>query len=226
MKAKERKLVRKLRSKGWSPRTIATKVGCAKSSASNWIKDIPLTEDQIKQLKSNQDIGRAKSANHPNSPKKKWEGIRAKAIQAALEEMPYRYSLRELKYVGAALYWAEGDNLSKNAFVFSNSNPAMIKIMRNFLDKICKIPLSKFRGKVQIHPHLNAEKARQYWSRISGIPTTQFHKTSISVSRASKRKRDTLPLGTFNIVISDVILCSKIKGWIEGLKRLGGWRSW
>lgn len=226
MKAKERKLARKLRSKGWSLRAISAKVGCAKSSVSQWIKDISLTEEQIKQLRSNQDIGRAKAANHPNSPKKKWERIRSKTIQAALEEMPYRYSLQELRCVGSALYWAEGYNLSRAAFVFSNSDPSMIKIMRNFLVKICKIPLNKFRGKVQIHPHLNAEKAKQYWSRISGIPIAQFHKTSISISKASKHKRDTLPLGTFNIVISDVILCSKIKGWIEGLKRLGGWRSW
>lgn len=222
MKANERKKARDFRTKGWSLRAISSKINCSKSTVSKWIRDIPLSEKQIQQLKSNQDRARIKAANHPNSPKKKWERIRSQTIQAALEEMPHRYSLQDLKYVGAALYWAEGYNASRNAFVFSNSNPEMIKIMKNFLLNVCKVPLIKFRGKIQIHPHLNAEKAKKYWSKISSIPITQFHKTSISMSRASRHKRDTLPLGTFNIVISDVILCSKIKGWIEGLKKMGG----
>jgi hypothetical protein len=221
MKSAERKIARNLRIKGWSLRAISSEIKCAKSSVSKWIQDIPLTYQQVRRLKSNQDIGRAKAANHPNSPKKKWEKIRFETIQSAAKEIPSSCSNNELKYLGAALYWAEGYKASRSAFVFSNSDPGMIKIMRAFLNKVCRVPHSKFRGKVQIHPHLDSENAMKYWSKISGIPISQFHKTLFSLSRAGMGKRDTLPLGTFNIIISDVILCSKIKGWVEGIKKWG-----
>jgi hypothetical protein len=98
----------------------------------------------------------------------------------------------------------------------------MVRLMMLFLRKVCKISESKFRGKVFIHPHLDVKRAEKHWSDISGIPLSQFNKPLLAVSRASKGRRDTQPLGTFSILIGDVYSCSKIKGWIEGL---GDWAS-
>ena len=219
MKAKERKRARKFRRSGWSVRAIAKQIGCSKSSISKWVRDIPLTTEQIARLKSNQDKGRAKAANHPNSPKHVWAKMRNDIKKSASEEISLNYSLYILKIVGSALYWAEGSNSEINMVSFSNSDPYMIGLIMQFFKKVCKVPISKLRGVVHIHPHLDREKARRFWSRISGIPLKQFHKTQIAISRASKNKRDTLPLGTFKIVISDTRLKSKIRGWIEGIKR-------
>lgn len=220
MRAKEREKARNLRLRGFSIREIAQKIQCAKSSVSGWVRDIPLTSEQIEHLKSNQDRGRAKAANHPNSSKHRWARIRQQIIDSAKNEVPQRCSSENLKLIGAALYWAEGYTASTHSFVFANSDCDMIKLMIEFLTRIYKIPLHKLRGRVNIHPHLDIKKAEKYWSRISGIPIKQFHKPLLAVSKASKQKRKTLPYGTFRIVISDVVLCSKIKGWIEAM------RSW
>jgi len=221
MKADERKLARRLRSQGWSVRAIAKEIDCSKSSISKWVRDIPLTEKQIRNLKSNQDKGRAKAARHPHGPKKKWEKIRNSIKASASGEIPLTYSSEMLKLVGAALYWGEGYNASRNSVVFANSDPTMIRLMRRFFREICNVPEEKFRGRVNIHPHLNIKVAETYWAKISSIPKSQFHKPLLAVSRSSKKKRDTLPLGTFRIIISDVVVCSKIKGWIKGLEKWG-----
>ena len=89
--------------------------------------------------------------------------------------------------------------------------------MMLFFRRVCNVPESKFRGKVCIHPHLNIRAAERYWSGISNIPLKQFNKPLLAVSRASKNKRDTLPMGTFSILMGDVYTCSRIKGWIDGL---------
>lgn len=217
MKVHERKLARKLRSKGLSLRAIVTKVKCSKGAVSKWISDMQLTDAQIERLKSNQDKGRAKAAKHPNSSKQKWEAIRNSCKNTAKNDIPKEYSPKLLNIVGAALYWAEGYTRSKNAIVFANSNPYMIKLMMSFFRKTCNIPESKFRGKLSIHPHLDVKKAEKYWSRISKIPLIRFNKTLLAVSKSSQGKKDTLPMGTFRILIGDVYTCSKIKGWIEGL---------
>lgn len=217
MKTRERKLARVLRSQGLSLRAISAEVKCSKSTISRWISDIELTDAQIIQLKSNQDKGRAKAAKHPNSSRQKWERIRSSIRTASKKEIPRVYSNDLLKMLGSALYWAEGYNASRNAVVFANTDPSMIRLIMLFFRKICKVPESKFRGKVFIHPHLNVKKAESYWSNISNIPLRQFNKPLLAISRASKGKRDTLPMGTFSIIVGDVYTCSKIKGWIEGL---------
>ena len=89
--------------------------------------------------------------------------------------------------------------------------------MMRFFRDVCHVQEQQVRGVVNIHPHLDADRAKEFWSRVSGIPLSQFHKTQIAVSRASQGKKDTLPLGTFRIVIADVRLKSRIDGWIEGL---------
>ena len=222
MRAKERKQARELRSMGFSLREISDRIKCAKSSISGWVRDIPLTLKQIERLELKQDRARAKAANHPNSPKQKWAGIRSNLIDLGAKEIPSQYSLLTLKLIGAVLYWAEGYKAGVNMVNFSNSDPNMIALMMHFFRKVCKVPEKKFRGMVHIHPHLNKEKAKKFWSEISGIPIRQFHKTQFGISKASKHKRDTLPLGTFRIVICDTRLLSKIKGWIKGIER---WNS-
>lgn len=219
MKSDERKKARKLRSVGWSVRAISENTGCSKSSISVWVRDISLTPEHIKELKSNQDRARAKAANHPNSPKRKWERIRTSVANKSSIEIPKRFSNLGLKILGTALYWAEGYNASRNVFLFSNSNHEMIKIMIKFLLQICQVPKDKIKGRLNIHPHLNIKKAEKYWAHISGIPRKNFNKPLLAVSKASKQKRDSLPLGTFNIIISDVLLVSRIKGWIQGVAK-------
>jgi len=217
MRVEEKKRARLLRSKGWSLRAIADEIKCSKSLVSKWISDIQLTNEQIKKLKDNQDRGRAKAAQHPNSSRAKWEKIRSDIKNASRQDISKKCSNEVLRIVGAALYWAEGYNASRNEIIFANTDPRMIKLMMLFFRKVCKVPEAKFRGKVCIHPHLNIKDAEKYWSNISNIPLKQFNKPLLAVSRASQGKRDTLPMGTFSILMGDVYTCSKIKGWIEGL---------
>ena len=218
MRTKERQHARELRKRGLSIRKIALKINCAKSSVSEWVRDIPLSPDQKARLKSNQDKGRVKAANHPNSPKIKWIKIRKDIADSAEKEIPTRCPDSTLKMLGSALYWAEGYKRVVNMVSFSNSDPHMIALMMRFFRNICNVPEYKFRGAINIHPHLDRNKAITFWSKVSGIPINQFHKTQIAISRASKQKRDTLPLGTFKIIISDVRLKSKIDGWIKGIE--------
>jgi len=225
MRAIERKQARELRAQGFSIREISEQLRCAKSSISEWVSDIALTPAQIERLELKQDRARATAANHPNSPKQKWANIRNNIINSASQEIPSKYSQFVLKLIGAVLYWTEGYRAGVNMINFSNSDPQMVSLMMLFFRKVCKVPENKFRGVVHIHPHLDKEKAKKFWSEISGIPVRQFHKTQFGISKASKHKKDTLPLGTFRIVICDTRLLCKIKGWIKGLERWGNLRA-
>lgn len=98
----------------------------------------------------------------------------------------------------------------------------MIKLIMKFFKNICNIPENKFWVNVQIHSNISEEKAKIFWSRISGIPLAQFGKTQTMISKSSKFKKppNTLPYGTFGIEVSDVNLVNRIKGWILGLSKV------
>jgi hypothetical protein len=222
MKAVERKEARQLRKQGFSLKEISRKIRCAKSSISNWVRDIPLTPGQIERLESKQDRARARAANHPNSPKRIWADIRNNLSDSACREMPAHCSSGVLRILGSALYWAEGNKADFNVINFSNSDPKMVALMMRFFREICKVPEGKFRGAVHIYPHLDVKKAVKFWSEATGIPLSQFHKTQFGISRASKNKRDTLPRGTFTIIVCDTRLKARLNGWIQGIEK---WNS-
>ena len=225
MRAKERFRARFFREQGYSVREIAKKINCAKSSVSGWVRDICLTDEQIQRLKTNQDKGRAKAANHPNSPKQAQSRIRNEIIKLRAKDISAQCPIDLLKIVGSALYWAEGYKASLNMVNFSNTDPYMIRIMMKFFRIICKVPEKKFRGAVHMHHSLDRKKAERFWSLTSGIPIAQFHKTQFGISRVSKHKRKTLPFGTFAIIICDTSIRCRIEGWIQGIKKWANLRA-
>ena len=219
MKAEEKKLARKLRKKGWSLNEIRHKLRVAKGSISIWVRDIELTLKQ-KQRLSEKGIKKEVIEKRRKTRLKRENARRQIIIDEAKNELR-SFSKRDLWLIGIALYWGEGSKTLRSGVQFSNSDPRSIQLMMQFFRKICNVPKNKFRGHINIHPHLNVKKAEKYWHNTAGIPLNQFYKTSKQQSRASKRKKDTLPYGTLNIQICSTELFLKIKGWIEKIYELG-----
>jgi hypothetical protein len=129
-------------------------------------------------------------------------------------------SKESLWCIGVALYWGEGGKTQQTARV-ANSDPAVIKVMMRFFERYSGVQKEKYRGHVHTFSHKNASDAVQYWSKISGIPPNKFFKTYVKQSSASKKKRETLPYGTFQIYLHDTIFFFRLMGWIDKLKEMG-----
>lgn len=113
------------------------------------------------------------------------------------------------------LYWPEGSDDRRERVKFSNSDPAMIKLMMRRFRKRCKVPRKKFRIALPI-PELHwREDIENYWSKIAGIPLNQFQKTQVKPT-SLKYRRNPLYEGTGNIIICNTGLFRKIKDWKLG----------
>ena len=213
MKLLERRKARILRSKGFSLKQITRELRIAKSSASIWVRDVKLSNAQIKRLKARHTaldvIERRRKTRLTHE-----DARREKIIEQAAKRVPDLVK-NNLWLLGVALYWGEG---RKTQYVgFTNSDPKMIRIIMRFFREACRVPEQKFRGHIHIHPHLDHYAAEKYWSRVSGISLHKFYKTYRIPNKSSKNKRDTLPFGTFDIVICDTFLFLNIRGWIRGI---------
>lgn len=179
-KFKEKIQAQKLRKQGQSIKDIAKKLGVSKSSASVWCQDIQLTKKQIARLDKKQKMGayrgRLKGAQ---IQRKRYLKKVEKLEKEGIREVG-RLSERDLFIAGIGLYWGEG-NRKWNISGLGNSDPEMIKFMISWFKNILDIDenrLSLHVGINQIHKN-RVKDVEKYWSRVTGIPKSQFTKTSL-----------------------------------------------
>lgn len=218
MKVTEKQKAIELRKQGISMGEIAKILNVAKTSVSYWVREIVLTNTQREELNKNghsiNAIEKRRISRIANT-----QSRRAKIMSEASEEVS-ELMRDPLWCIGIALYWGEGGKTQQTARV-SNSDPAVVRVMMHFFERYSNLPKDKYRGHVHTFSHKNILKAERYWSKISGIPTNKFYKTYIKQSSASKKKRETLPYGTFQIYLHDTVFFFRLMGWMEKLKELG-----
>jgi len=213
MKKAEREQARLLRQRGSSVKSIAHRLKVSKASVSVWVRDIELSPAQKKRLFRNGSTFEVIEARR-KTRLKNTQQAREKAVAGAAKMLGH-LSRRDLWVAGTALYWGEGGKTLRGQVRVSNADPEVIRLMMKYFRTICAVPELKFRGHVHTFSHLNAGIAEKYWSKVSGIPRTQFYKTYVKPSVASKNKKDSLPNGTFDIYVCDTKLFLTIMGWIR-----------
>ncbi|MFA6257193.1 MAG: hypothetical protein WCT29_02540 [Candidatus Paceibacterota bacterium] len=218
MKVIEKEEARVLRGQGKSINEIKNILKVSKASVSLWVRDVVLTTKQKNSLSQN---GRSVASvekrrlNRIASTERKT----TLTIKLAKKEITSIHK-NDLKMIGISLYLGEGGKTKRGIARITNSDPCIIKIMMRFFREICLVPENKFRGHIHTFSKTNIRNAENYWSKISGIPISQFYKTYIKPSTAGKNKRNTLPYGTLDVSVNDTQLFLKILGWMEKLKEL------
>jgi hypothetical protein len=178
----------KLRKDGESIRTIASLVDASKSSVSYWCRDIVLSKKQIEFLQAkSKHSGRAQCiALGEEKRKRRIETVKSEKRMGA--ESVKKLSTREHYLLGLGLYWGEGYKTSNDEFGFTNSDPHMIVIYINWLVKHFSIKPLDLILRVGINTtHKNREEEIiSYWSKLTGVSSSQFTKTSFLKSESKK----------------------------------------
>jgi len=117
---------------------------------------------------------------------------------------------------GLMLYWGEGDKRTHDHVRLTNTDPEMIKLFVFFLLKICNVPKTKIRAGVLIYPDLHDTACQMYWSGVSGLPLSHFHKCTEIVGR---HKTNRLSYGVCNIIVSSTYLKAKMLEWLRLLPK-------
>ena len=209
-----------LRKKGMTLGEIIKNLDIPKGTAWSWIENVVLT-DKIKEKLAK--VVKEKSRNSIIAYNTKIRPIVAQKIRddwtnKAKKEI-HKISAKELKLVGTAIYWAEGNTKNRNRLQFSNCDPLLVKVAIKFYREICKISNEKIGARVHIYPEMDYEKILDFWSQITALPKQNFYPPQIQTSKASKgiMPRNTLPHGTLHLTVSSTELSSKVKGWIQGI---------
>lgn len=212
-----------LRKKGKTYGEIQKILNLPKSTVAWWVRGVKLPKYLQKQiLKRSREKWRKNitefNRRNANIRSEKATRIREEYKEKAAKEIK-KVTKKDLKFIGTALYWAEGNNKNRNRLQFSNADPLMIEIEMRFFREICEIPNNKITARIHLYPHTNQKNALNYWSKITKLPKTQFKTPQTQISKASKGKRpkNTLPHGTLHVTVCSTELACRIQGWIQGI---------
>ena len=126
--------------------------------------------------------------------------------------------------MGCMLYWAEGSR-SRNQLAFTNADPEMVDLFVHFLRRCYSVDDERIGLRVNVHlgNGLTLEEIEGWWLQRLGLPRRSLRRSTVNrPSRASQRKRRTLPYGTVCIVVSSTALVQSVLGAVQayaGLQR-------
>lgn len=91
--------------------------------------------------------------------------------------------------MAASLYIGEGAKRDDH-LAFANSDPQVIKTWMALLRGNFEIDESKFACQVMLSVGMPEQELKEYWSTVTGIPLTRFHKSSIKKNPGAIRREN------------------------------------
>lgn len=84
--------------------------------------------------------------------------------------------------IGIGLYWGEGTKANKNSVRLGNTDPKLVKIFIEFLEKIFHVQRRNMQFGLQIFSDMRPEVALDFWVRNLRIRKQQFYKPTVTRS--------------------------------------------
>ena len=211
-----------LRKEGHTYSEILKEVFVAKSTLSEWFRDVGLSVPEFQRLTEK----KLAAAKRGGLAKHNQRMLRMQEIRSqALREITH-ITKRELWLIGTVLYWAEGskekDFHPGSGINFNNSDPRMIKIFIKWLIESCKVTKDRIRFEIYIHENSknNVEKTRKYWSQITEFPLDKFGKVYFKTNKIKTNRKNIgdLYYGLLRVrVNASSTLLRQVAGWTEAV---------
>ena len=224
-----------LRKKGFSYSEIQNSINIPKSTIVYWIKDVPLTETQIENLKTRRlKTAKLNSEKRIHKTLRKIEEVKNKSAQEI-----GKISKRELWLMGVVLYWKErfllkNDSDLKRGIRFTSSDPELIKFFLKWLKDVGKIENEEIVFDIFLEKEKEdlLDRIVDQWSKITGFSRKNFlrvyylKKNKKLIKNKEKRKSKKPEPGMTSVsgmlrvrVKSSSMLARQIAGWVRGIEK-------
>ncbi len=211
----KRKVI-ELRKEGKSYSEIKEAVKVSKSSLSHWLRNFPLSNDQLRRIKG-------KKAHAIEIFRETMKFKREKRLMDYYKEQAKIWlplTKRELYFAGLFLYWGEGNKASRNTISISNTDPNMLKFSLLWMVESLKIPKSSIKVSLQLYRDMNINDSITYWSNTLNIPRTQFNKPYVKASSRTNIDQKGFGYGTCNLVAQNTVIKERLLMSIKGVADL------
>ena len=181
--------VEKWRSEGKTYGEITKKFGVPKSTLSNWLhanhEGMYSRERQLTHLEKARPLALAAVQRRITQQNK---NIKDKVL-TEMQTFPLS-DIGLQKVILASLYWAEGAKHAKvSGLTFANTDPRMIELFTTLLRWCYLVDVHWFRICLHLHYYHRVEETKDFWSKLTHVPRSQFNKTYLKKRSKTKRFR-------------------------------------
>ena len=203
MKAAQRDKALELRiEKQLGYRTIAKQLSVSKSTLSRWLKDVPLSEKRILQLRrEGWSRGEASRERFRNTMRAK----RQKREQEIYNEQLKKFKIitqQSVFVAGLMLYLAEGDKKDPYHIGLANTDPEVIEFFLWWLYKFSNVNKEDVKLQLHLYSSMNIEREQKFWMGVTNLSHKHFYKHQIRPLRPSSFSyRESFRHGTCKIYV-------------------------
>lgn len=177
-----------LRERGYSLNEIVVRVGVAKSTASLWVRNIPLSEKARERLLTKIKLGQVVSAERKR-------GKTQALIQSYFDEATRGFNenflnKKQIRVLCSLLYWCEGAKSQYNGVHFVNSDPALIRLFLKLFHEGFSIDKKRIIARIHLHQYHNPGHQLKFWSQATGLSPSQFRKPYLKPNTGKRIRKD------------------------------------
>lgn len=191
-----RKEVVKLRKLGYTFTEINHKLKAkiSKSTISAWCKGVKLPSFYSSKIEKLNCLNRAKGRLIVIRRTKEKQAAFVNSIRKKNHYLIEIFeSSREIQKISlAVMYFCEGGKWkSHRGLMLGSSDPKIVLLYINLLDSIYAVKRPSLRARVCYRADQNIDQLETYWSKITGIPTSNFYKTipdKRTIGKPTKKK--------------------------------------
>lgn len=195
---KERRQAFQLRKQGKSYSQIKKELGLSKSTLSLWLRNYPLSKEQIDAL-------RGKSPQRIEKYRQTMQRKREKRLSIFYKEEKKKWlplSSKELFIAGLFLYWGEGNKVQRSTVSINNTDPSVIKFALYWMIKGLSVPRENITVFLHLYNDMDIEKEINYWSEELKMDKNRFTKPYIKKSRRTDLDQKGYGHGTCGIRVN------------------------
>ena len=209
---KDREIAIELRTQGRTYTEIRATLGVPKSTLSNWLADIKVSAIHRGLIENNAKLKR--SENYFRTIRERRIRLEKEYFEKEKNELG-PISKRDLMIAGLFLYLGEGTKATTSKICISNSDPIVVSFASFWLRKILGTKKNRMRVGIHLYNNMDIEKEKLFWSHVTHLPLSQFHKPYIKKSRTDRINHVSHGHGTCNIIYGNVDLKQKIMAGIK-----------
>lgn len=172
-----------LRRHGTSIKDIEKRLGIPRSTLSGWLRNVKLSKyhkDRLEQRWKNALVTARKSAILWHNLQKSERLKRASEEGAVVLSKIKTQDPAVFELALAMLYLGEGMRQTPTTAV-GNSNPLVLQFFVGGLRQLYNIPTENIRCEIHLRADQNPDGIKRYWSRVLGLPISNFGKPSVDV---------------------------------------------
>lgn len=194
----DKELAIKMRHKGKSYNEIKDKLKVSKSTLSYWLRDMPLSRDQVNTLRA---YSPKRIERFRNTMREKRDARLSEVYKVVSKDLG-KLSKRDIMISGFFLYWGEGGKTKLYTTTLANTDPQMIRFYIRWL-QVLKVDQSKIKIRLQLYSDMDISKEISFWSKVLSLEKDHFVKPYIKKTARINISYRGFGHGTCNVIVDN-----------------------